>query len=99
MKHLNRRNFLGGVIAAGTAPVLFSGCATGFCANRKINVAIIGCGRISNTFEIPGVLKRPDIARIVAVCDLDSKRAAFSKANIEKAYNDGTVILTYHDYK
>ena len=98
MKDINRRNFLGGMLAAGSAPVLFNGCACGFCANRKVNVAIIGCGRISNSFEIPGVLKRPDLARLVAVCDLDSKRTAYSKAKIEKAYADGTVIREYHDY-
>ena len=80
------------MLAAGSAPLIFGGCANGFFANRKANIAIIGCGRISNSFEIPGVLKRPDLARIVAVCDLDSKRTAYSKAKIEKAYNDGTVI-------
>ena len=97
--NLNRRSFLGGMMAAGAAPILFNGCACGFCANRKINVAIIGCGRISNSFEIPGVLKRRDIARLVAVCDLDSKRTAYSKAKIEEAYNDGTKVRFYKDYK
>ena len=86
MEKINRRGFIGGMLATGTAPMLFSGCCTGFCASRKINVAVIGCGRISNSFEIPGVLKRKDIARLVAVCDLDSKRAAYSKAKIEQAY-------------
>ena len=87
------------MLAAGSAPLIFGGCANGFFANRKVNVAIIGCGRISNSFEIPGVLKRPDLARIVAVCDLDSKRTAYSKAKIEQAYKDGTKIREYHDYK
>ena len=59
MKNINRRNFLGGVIAAGATPVLFNGCACGFRANRKINVAIIGCGRISNSFEIPPTPRAP----------------------------------------
>jgi len=99
MTTLNRRGFLGGILAAGTAPVLFSGCAEGFFANRKANVAIIGCGRIANSFEIPGVLRCLDLARIVAVCDLDTKRSAYSKAAIEKFYNDGTRIAVYHDYK
>ena len=99
MKNLNRRNFLGGMIAAGAAPVLFNGCATGFCANRKINVAIIGCGRISNSFEIPCVLMRGDVARIVAVCDLDSKRTAYSAAMVKAAYGAGAVVREYHDYK
>ena len=97
--NMNRRNFLGGMLAAGSAPILFNGCCCGFCGNSKVNVAVIGCGRISSEFEIPCILNRKDAARIVAVCDLDSKRTAYSKAKIEKAYNDGTVIREYHDYK
>ena len=99
MEKINRRGFIGGMLATGTAPMLFSGCCTGFCASRKINVAVIGCGRISNSFEIPCVLKRKDIARLVAVCDLDSKRAAYSKDKIEQAYNDGAEIRVYKGYK
>jgi len=99
MKNLDRRHFLGGMVAAGAAPVLFNGCATGFCANRKVNVAVIGCGRISNSFEIPCVLRRGDIARIVAVCDLDTKRTAYSAAMVKKAYGPGAVVREYHDYK
>ena len=78
------------MVAAGSAPILFNGCTTGFLACRKVNVAIIGCGRISSGFEIPCVLRRTDAARIVAVCDLDSRRADFAAEKIEKAYADGT---------
>ena len=101
MKNSNtdRRSFLGGVIAAGASPFLLNGCATCFCANRKVNVAIIGCGRISTSFEIPCVLARGDIARIVAVCDLDKKRAAYSADMVRKAYGPGSVVREYHDYK
>lgn len=96
---MNRREFLGGILASGTAPLLFNGCAGGFFANGKINVAIIGCGRISADFEIPGILKFRDLARIVAVCDLDARRRAFAAEKIEKAYADGTVVMRFHDYK
>ena len=99
MNKTNRRGFIGGMLAAGAAPMLFSGCCTGFCANRKINVAVIGCGRISSTFEMPCILNRKDIARIVAVCDLDSRRARFAKENVEKAYGDGASVRIYKDYK
>lgn len=96
---MNRRNFIGGMLAAGSAPMIFGGCCTGFCANRKVNVAIIGCGRIASTFEMPGVLNRKDIARIVAVCDLDSRRAMFAKDKIEKEYGPGSAVRVYSDYK
>ena len=99
MKNLSRRSFVQSVLAAGSAPLFFGGCATGFFANRKVNVALIGCGRIATDFEMPCVLNRRDVARFVAVCDLDSRRADFAAERIEKAYADGTVIRKYHDYK
>ena len=99
MVSVSRRSFMKSMVAAGSAPVLFNGCATGFLACRKVNVAVIGCGRISSGFEIPGVLARKDIARIVAVCDLDSRRADFAAEKIEKEYADGSVVRKYHDYK
>ena len=94
-----RRGFLGGMLAAGAAPMLFNGCANGFWTNRRINVAVIGCGRISSHFEITCILNRPDVARIVAVCDLDRSRANFAREKIEQSYADGSVIRTYSDYK
>ena len=99
MMKTNRRGFIGGMLAAGSAPLLFGGCAGLFKGNSRINVAVIGCGRISNEFEIPCVLARKDIARIVAVCDLDSRRRDFAAEKIEKAYADGTKVLRLHDYK
>jgi len=99
MKEVSRKSFVQSLVSAGAAPFLFGGCVGRFVANRKANVAIIGCGRIANSFEIPGALRRPDLARIVAVCDLDTKRTAFSRKKIEQAYNDGTVIREYRDYK
>ena len=95
----NRRGFIGGILAAGSAPLLFGGCAGLFKGNSRVNVAVIGCGRISAEFEIPCVLKRKDIARIVAVCDLDSRRCDFAAEKIERAYDDGTKVLRFKDYK
>ena len=94
-----RRGFIGNVLAAGAAPMIFGGCATGFMSNRKINVAVIGCGRITSHFEIPCVLARRDIARIVAVCDLDRSRANFAKRKIETEYADGSVVRACSGYK
>ena len=84
---MKRRDFIAAGLAAFGAPLLFGGCRT-FRGNSKINVAIIGCGRISTEFEVPGVLARPDIARIVAVCDLDMKRAIDfpSNLNLERIF-------------
>ncbi|HEY5915002.1 MAG TPA: Gfo/Idh/MocA family oxidoreductase [Verrucomicrobiae bacterium] len=51
----------------------------------KIQIGQIGCGRIANEMDLPGILKH-DIARVVAVCDLDSKRLARAKERVEKFY-------------
>ena len=88
---MQRREFIKTAAMAAGMPFLFGGCRT-FRGNSKINVAIIGCGRISTEFEVPGVLNRPDIARIVAVCDLDMKRARQTAEHVEREYADGTKI-------
>jgi predicted dehydrogenase len=72
--------------------------------SNKIHVAQIGCGRIANEMDMPGILKH-DIARVVAVCDLDSKRLAKAKERVEKHYagksggNTALVVKAYGDYR
>ncbi len=100
---IGRRGFLRGA-AFASAPLVLPGCAAlTFSSNEKIRVAVIGLGRIASTFEMPGVLARPDLARIVAVCDLDSRRVDFAKQKIEKAYRGkglaGYEVAGYRDYK
>ena len=56
-----------------------------YAPSNKIHVAQIGCGRIANDMDLPGILKQ-DLARIVAVCDLDSKRAAHAQKRVEAYY-------------
>ena len=45
--------------------------------SKRINVAQIGCGRMGHS-DMGNVLNEP-LARVVAVCDLDSKRLAVSE--------------------
>jgi len=51
----------------------------------NINIGLIGCGRIARSHNIPELLKY-DSARVIAVCDLDSKRLADGKKLIENTY-------------
>ncbi len=98
---MNRREFLFGA-AAGAAPMFFGGCATGFLANRKINVAVIGYGRIAHTMDVPGAQQFTDRCVITAVCDYDTKRADYGKKVIEERYaKQGIVqhVRTYQDYR
>ena len=91
-KDLSRRQFLKSALAAGAAagfgfPTIVPAAVIG--ANppsNRIQIAMIGCGRIARSFDLPGLLKHPDEARVVAVCDLDSIRLADGKAFVEAAY-------------
>ncbi len=70
--------------------------------SNRINIGAIGTGRISRIHDIPGVWKY-DYAQIVAVCDLDTKRAEEAKILVNEYYTnkngkpyDG--VKVYHDY-
>jgi predicted dehydrogenase len=71
--------------------------------SNRINVGAIGTGRISRGHDMPGVW-RSDFAQVVAVCDLDTKRAAEGKTLVNEYYTkkngkpfDG--VRAYHDYR
>ncbi len=99
---MNRREFLAGIIASGSAPLLLNGCATGFLACRKINIAVVGYGRIAHTMDVPGVQQFKDRCVVSAVCDYDATRAAYGKKIIEERYAKmgvKQVVKTYSDYR
>lgn len=74
-------------------------------ANSRINVAQIGCGRIGRSMDIPGVMKHPDRARIVAVCDLDTVRLNDAQQLVEQGYaqqlgtENPVKVKTYSNYR
>lgn len=82
----SRRSFMRSALAAGSFPLLFGGCATGFRACRKLNIGVIGYGRIAHTMDVPGVQKFPARCVVTAVADLDATRAAYGKKVIEERY-------------
>jgi myo-inositol 2-dehydrogenase/D-chiro-inositol 1-dehydrogenase len=65
---------------------------------NKINIGQIGFGRIAMTHDLAETLKY-DTARVVAVADLDSKRAAKGKEFIENYYNQSKGKSNYIDVK
>ena len=106
---VSRRDFLKTTLA-GSA-VAFVGPTIVPCSvfgknspSNTIQVGQIGCGRIATEMDMPGIRKH-DIARYVAVCDLDSKRAGIAKAGLEKYYADkagsstAIVVTAYGDYR
>ena len=104
MSGSSRRRFIR-TAAAGSAGVLFVPRTYLFGAqtppSRKINVAQIGCGRMG-TDDMRGTMKH-DLCRIVAVCDLDTKRRENAKGLVEAYYKgkgESTVdVKAYHDYR
>ncbi len=73
--------------------------------SNLIQVAQIGCGRIARSSEFPGIIRNADVARFVAVSDLDTVRLADAKQLIEGAYQKkfGTgnyaEVKTYTNYR
>ncbi|MGE3313255.1 MAG: Gfo/Idh/MocA family protein [Limisphaerales bacterium] len=87
LNQLPRRRFLRLTGAALGVPAILPSRVFGAEApSNRLQLAVIGCGRIAESMDIPGLLKHPDKARIVAVADVDSRRAAWAKVQVEAAY-------------
>ncbi len=74
----NRRNFLrtvsAGVTGSLVLPIVVPASVWGpHSPGNEIRIGVIGTGRIARSRDLPGIL-RQNGARIIAVCDLDSKR-------------------------
>jgi myo-inositol 2-dehydrogenase/D-chiro-inositol 1-dehydrogenase len=70
--------------------------------SNRLRVGQIGCGRIAQVHDVPAVLKS-GMADYVAVCDLDSRRAADSKEQLSALYRKSGAaappIQSYSDYR
>jgi myo-inositol 2-dehydrogenase/D-chiro-inositol 1-dehydrogenase len=90
MTTLTRRKFLR-LAAASTAvagfPTIIPARVLGAEAPSKlIHIGQIGCGRIARDMDIPGILKHPNLARIIAVADYDASRATDGTKLIQDRY-------------
>jgi myo-inositol 2-dehydrogenase / D-chiro-inositol 1-dehydrogenase len=104
---ISRRKFIGtslkatlmsSVALSGFPTIVPSGVLGKNSPGNKINIGQIGFGRIAMTHDLAETLKY-DVARVVAVADLDSNRAAKGKQFIEKYYSDTTGKSGYIDVK
>lgn len=86
---MKRRNFIKNTALASAAigfPTIVPSSVFGKNApSNKINVGQIGCGRIARDHDMPGVWQH-DVARLVAVSDVDTNRMADGKSYIETHY-------------
>jgi len=110
-KTATRREFLA---AAGTG-IVWTSVLSGFpsivpasvfganAPSNRVNVGAIGTGRISRGHDMPGIWKH-ETARIVAVCDLDSRRAQDARVLVNGHYSRKTGkpydgVTSYADYR
>jgi len=98
----NRRRFLQ---AAAVFPAIVPSSVFGKAApSNMIQVGQIGCGRIARGHDIAETIRHTDVARFVAVCDLDTVRLADGKQLIEGYYakrlgsESAATVKTYRDY-
>jgi myo-inositol 2-dehydrogenase / D-chiro-inositol 1-dehydrogenase len=107
--HLSRRQFLktslAGAAGASLLPAIIPASVLGADApSNKIQVGQIGCGRIAHDMDMKGILQH-NSARIVAVCDLDSKRVRHAKEYVEGTYAkkagraDAVAVKSFGDYR
>jgi predicted dehydrogenase len=110
-RRVGRREFLvaagkGAVassVAAGFPAIVPASVFGGTAPSNQINVGAIGTGRISRGHDLPGIWKY-DQARIMAVCDLDSRRLEDAKTLVNAYYAKKTGkpydgVKTYADYR
>jgi predicted dehydrogenase len=104
---LSRRSFLASSIKTGIVmglPTIVPSSVFGKNApSNRINIGAIGTGRISRTHDMPGVWQY-DNARIIAVCDVDSKRVEEAKTLVNDVYSKKAAkrykgVKTYTDYR
>lgn len=99
----SRRKFIKNAAILSVAPYIVPSSVFGNNApSNRINVAAIGTGRISRIHDLPGVW-RYDFAQVVAVCDVDAKRAEDGKKLVNDYYTkkngapfDGVKVYTDH---
>ena len=86
---ISRRTFLKS--SAAIAPAIVSASALGSPNSTppsdRINIALIGCGKMANGYHIPQLLAQPDV-QVVAVCEVDQKRREHAKGRVEAKYSN-----------
>lgn len=106
---IHRRQFLrltvggAGAVALGFPTIVPSRVRGAAAPGRVIQIGQIGCGRIAQDMDLPGVLKHPSLARVIAVADVDSRRADVARQKITRAYEKAGAaageVKGYGDYQ
>lgn len=102
----SRRSFLKAAARGSAGLAVLPNIITSFSLhaaptpNQRIQVAQIGCGRMGRG-DMEGVMEH-SLGRVVAVCDVDSRRLAAAKRLAEEFYSrkgeSSVEVKTHHDY-
>lgn len=104
----NRRQFLKTSLAGSAAALIFPSIVPASVLGKnapsnKIHIGHIGCGRIGVFSDVTEVMKY-DVARVIAVCDIDRKRLEGGKKYVEDGYAGQAgkpgylAVKAYEDY-
>jgi predicted dehydrogenase len=106
-----RRRFLGtagkglagSAVAFGFPSIVPASVRGATSPGNRINVGAIGTGRISRVHDLPNIWRHPG-ARVMAVCDLDSRRLDDAKTLVNGHYAEATGkpydgVTGYADYR
>src|SRR3954451_25256407 len=87
---IGRRSFIKtalGATGVASFPAIVPSSVFGQNApSNRINIGAIGVGRISRTHDLPAI-RKVEGARVIAVCDLDSKRVDLRKTLVNGYYS------------
>ena len=100
---MKRRKFIGkttlGTVAMVGFPSIVPASVIGKNAlSNKINIGQIGCGRIARSHDLIDTMAY-DVANVMAVCDLDSKRMKDAKELVDKFYQEKKGKINYKGTK
>jgi len=100
---ISRRGFLKTGLAAGAVacPTIIPARVLGQQApSKKIQVGVIGCGRIAGGMDIPGLWNNQDLAIPVALSDCDIKRMRTTQQKTRQLFaGDLPDLKLYQDYR
>ncbi|MDX9866881.1 MAG: Gfo/Idh/MocA family oxidoreductase [Kiritimatiellia bacterium] len=96
----SRRGFLAAGAAWGLPAIIPARVLGSRAPSKKIQVGVIGCGRIAGGMDIPGLWHNQDLAVPIALADCDAKRRTTTRANTARLYDgDLPELKLYPDYR
>jgi predicted dehydrogenase len=106
-RKINRRDFVHASVAAAATVTFVPARAMGKWRDRnapndRLNIALIGCGKMAKDYHTPELLRQPDV-QLVAVCEVDETRRTIFRDRINRHYTEGNQAFrgcdTYHDFR